>query len=265
MWYVVGKIMLERIGFFHFVCDHGKPLPSLIAALSEHNEISGSPVVLPEAFNIGKPYREAGCCNFDPSVLSSLCGLSMKYQVVFVAGLIVETSGKPYPPYSSAYLIDGEGPRLMCHKMTKDGYDHRNCTPCTANCDGENFVRNCTPCTANCDGEDPVQYGDACIGAVICRDVDHSRFDALVQRVKGFDSAWKILCVPSCMSRHYFSGNTLSDLRLKGKYVVLANSDPEGCGSFVTNTDGVKVRRAEDCHNTIDLLPLPTKTTDSPR
>jgi predicted amidohydrolase len=242
--------MLERIGFFHFVCDHGKPLPALIAALSEHNEISESLVVLPEAFNIGKSYREAGPCNFNPSVLSSLCGLSRKYQVVFVAGLIVETRNEPDPPHSSAYLINGNRRRLMCHKMTPD----------------DSKVRKYTPCTANCDVKNPVQYGDACIGAVICSDVqDSCRLGTLARGLDESNSALKIVCIPACMSHDYFSGDRFEDPDLKGKYVVLANSDPKGCGSFVTNTALDKVVRAEDCRNRIDMWPLPTKTTDSPR
>lgn len=52
--------MFSKLGFFRFVGNYDKPIESLEAAIKAHGDVGGSLIVLPEAFNIGKYYRDYG-------------------------------------------------------------------------------------------------------------------------------------------------------------------------------------------------------------
>jgi hypothetical protein len=56
--------MFSKLGFFRFAADYNKPIESLENAIKAHGDVSGSLVVLPEAFNIGKYYRDQGRCDY---------------------------------------------------------------------------------------------------------------------------------------------------------------------------------------------------------
>ena len=126
----VAKPDLTRIGFFHFGVGHGEPIPKLTAALGEAEEryrdeggVADSLIVLPEAFNIQRPYSVAGQANWEPTVLMDLGELSDQFRCAFIAGLIVIEAAHPdvRPPYNSAHLIDGRRRPPVSHKMKQDG------------------------------------------------------------------------------------------------------------------------------------------------
>jgi hypothetical protein len=48
--------MIKGLGCFHFVEDYSRPIESLDYALGGHDGVSGSLIILPEAFNNGKFY-----------------------------------------------------------------------------------------------------------------------------------------------------------------------------------------------------------------
>ncbi len=238
----IGKTvrMFTQAGFFHFGCEHNKPIESLRAALCRA-DTSGALVVLPEAFNIGKHYRDDDrACDYHPAVLKALLALSVEFKVTFVAGLVVRRCGFPErPPLSAAYLISGPARRtLMCYKRLPD--NSRNYTPC----EGQ-----------NCDAMNPLLCNGHWIGATICRDLDdfersialQNRFDA----VDKADNPCRFLCVPGHMYKHYYGGGAIgTDGRLrpesKNMVTILANSDPVGCKSFITNRTGVIVTHVPD-------------------
>ncbi len=99
------------VGFFHFGKDYDKPIPALKNVITKFKSdgkcLENALIVLPEGFNIGKPYRQEERPNVNPSILDELALLSEMANCAFVAGLIIEDSPGIYPPYSSAYLIDG--------------------------------------------------------------------------------------------------------------------------------------------------------------
>ena len=205
---------VDKVGFFHFGENHADPFGSLHDALSESEEdVADSLIVLPEGFNIGKLYRDpAQSCDFDLSILPQLKALSEKSGVTFVSGLIVDDNSGINPPYSSAYLIDGSGYKLMCHKALPD------------------FSGNYTTCEAECDIENPIQHHNVSVAAVICRDIEDSQRcrDLLTARER-INHECQIVCIPACIGSH-FSGHSAP---LDEVVVVLANSDPEGRESFI--------------------------------
>ena len=121
--------MIKRVGFFdcNLDCDNRfacafELLEEALDFKSASGKLCDSLIVLPEAFNLGKPYYAVpGTTNApgDAKIPSSqalikLRDESAKRGVVFVAGLVGEL-------FSSAYWIDNTGdPELMCHKMSED-------------------------------------------------------------------------------------------------------------------------------------------------
>jgi len=224
--------MFTRAGFFHFGVDHDQPLESLRAALRETRETSGALLVLPEAFNIGKPYRRADQrCDYHPVVLRHLLDLSAELDVTFVAGLIVRRLGmRERPPLSAAYLISGPSRcAVMCYKGWPDNTD------------------NYTPCPRTCDAMNPLHCSGHWIGAIICRDLDDTpRSVALQTRFEALDQSrthCRFLCVPGHMYKYYFGAGAIgNDAQLRpdtrNTVTIMANSDPQGCRSFITNSAG---------------------------
>ncbi len=52
-------VMLTGVGFFHLAVDHAHPIDALTAQLKGQDP-GESLIVLPEAFNLGRPYSKAG-------------------------------------------------------------------------------------------------------------------------------------------------------------------------------------------------------------
>ncbi len=207
--------MVTRIGCFHFAERHDDPFSALRKAIGEHGDVRGSLIVLPEAFNYGKGYNEkppeAPRCQATRAV-NELTALATTLRVVFVVGLL-------NPPYSSSYLVSSKGGRLISHKKTDD---------CS-----QTYV----PCERECDVENPVQHDDACIGVLLCNEIQlYAR--TLTARVDESKCTRKIVCIPACMDAAWFGNGPLTYDYWKRKHVVLANSNPNGCGSFITNADG---------------------------
>lgn len=108
--------MIVKVGFFHFGHYHDSPIPELEEALlQKRQEVRDSLIVLPEGFNIGKPYKSRGKCDTDAGVISSLHTLARVFQVAFVAGLIVDEGDAAIPPYNSGYVINSYYREPICH------------------------------------------------------------------------------------------------------------------------------------------------------
>jgi predicted amidohydrolase len=202
--------MLRKVGFFHFCGeDRSDPAGSLRASLLESakaEDISGSLVVAPEAFNIRKGYwnpeRE-----LDPSIGAALTEVSTEFKVALVAGLIEESDSQG-PGYSSAYLIDERACHLLARKTGDDGSGNYRC------------------CTEDCDK--PIQYGGASIAALICMDADfdgRNRRQAMVlERMALRGTAQRILCVPAHMMT--YGSKEVALAWPTDVAVVVANSSP---------------------------------------
>jgi hypothetical protein len=212
--------VLAGVGFFHFVENQWKdPLGSLETALEGCDCLDNRLIVLPEAFNVGANYRE-GVLPTIPAkqALERLAEFSGKYGVVFVAGLLHKIDR-----YNSAFLVDAalqEHPwRLLCHKGGWDGVG--NYQPCSA-----------TPIHS----ENPFHCKGVHVGSLICVDANFPR--AMEDRLYEC-SGPTLLCIPAWMDDTFAPDGRVACL--PGPYRVLANSDPSGCGSFITNRDGRKV------------------------
>ena len=70
---------------------------------------------------------------------------------------------------------------------------------------------------------------------MICNDVNRYA-EELAARIDECNSTHKVICIPGCMQETWFGTGPLD--YWKGKHVVVANSNPNGCGSFITNTKG---------------------------
>ena len=145
--------MLRKLGFFHFCGeDRSDPAGSLRASLIEaakDEDISGSLVVTPEAFNIRNGYWSDDR-HIDPSIRTALTELSAKFKIALVAGLIEDGDAKG-PGYSSAYLIDGQ--RLpSANTQDEEMMDRDNYRCCTGDCD------------------QAIEYRGTSIAALICMD-----------------------------------------------------------------------------------------------
>lgn len=244
-----AELMLKRIGFFHFVKDHCDPFGSLRRALNEESakyeerDISGSLIVLPEAFNLGRRYYPLGFPKItgklgDATIplegaLEELHHTAASRHTVFVAGLIGEQ-------FSSAYWIDYSGPpQLMCHKM------------------GDDKTGQYRPWTG-CDNNNPVECDDACVGALICLDAlersdetleARKRREKLIDKLKKCNQRYRILCIPGHMD-----SNSIPEK--DGVYCILANSG--SLKSFVKNDRKTDVLEPVDpLRNEICLAPLP--------
>lgn len=220
--------MSLRAGYFHFGRDHAEPIKALRHELCESDH-SNSLVVLPEAFNIGLPYRQEGRPNFATSIFGELQNLAARFRVSFVVGLIVEEHPGPSPPRSAAYLVTGINHKLMGYKLRSDDVADRNYTPCGGQPDSCN----------------PIRWRGLRVGALICADAlpaasSTPRFGDRLERVV-HDSDW--VCVPAHMGTGNFGdgrvGHTATiapgwaDQRL-----ILANSRADGIPSFITDTKG---------------------------
>lgn len=226
--------MIAKIGFFHFGTNHFDPVGSLQLALSaarQNDDISRSLIVLPEGMNIRRPYRDSGKCNTSPAIVSELRKTARQFQVTFVAGLILGDHGTS-EHYSSAYLVGDEHCELLCHKAENDGSENYAC------------------CTGNPDIKNPIRFDDLDIATIICVDIQNSqRWRTLLEE---HESERIVVCIPACMGPAFFSagrlGHQVSVVHGTTVPIVLANSDPGGCSSFLTNRDGIITH----CHTGIE-------------
>ena len=121
--------------------------------------------MLPEAFNLGRPYGEGpGSTICHSSIKTGLTKLAKDCSITFVVSLLVP--GDKERPYNIAYSIDGSNVREICRKSLPDGY-------------GCYVV-----CNQDCDHENPVSNWDAnmqqtAVGALICVDADSERLKDL--------------------------------------------------------------------------------------
>src|SRR3989442_2606033 len=120
--------MLGRIGFFHFGKHHDRPTEELRLAIDDAGDLSDSLIVLPEAFNIRKAYRDQAPCNIERSVRSQLRSIAKQFHVALVVGLIVKELFGSKPPHSAAYLIDEHHSKLMCYKTGREHMEGTNYT-----------------------------------------------------------------------------------------------------------------------------------------
>ena len=210
------------------------------AALESRKTIGSiceSLIVLPEAFNIGKGYRQQGESNHEAAVLAQIQDLARAFQVTFVAGLIIrEPDGpvSPDPPYSSSYLIDGTCVVLVSRKFKPDG----NATTAYTVCDKP-------------DHQNPIWHGGACLIALICIDSDDpTRKTRLLET---FSDEPKIICIPACMNGHTAPKAVATNWA--SQQVILANSDSEGCGSFVSKGGAIVLGPETSSTNKVLLYP----------
>ncbi len=230
--------MFSNVGFFRFVAGYDTPLPSLETALEKQGRVGGSLIVLPEGFNIGKYYRNMGQCNYDRTALGALQSLAGKYSVTFVAGMIVEEPNAPMPPFSSAYLIHASSSTLICRKHGNDGYP------------------NYTPFNAVADAPNPIQCGGSSIAAIVCMDCDSPQVFRPIEDRLSKAQGPKIVCIPACMNNDY--GDHAIAGSWPNHYVVLANSDPQGCNSFISKDGTIMERDNRGLENSIVLSTLQT-------
>lgn len=239
--------MFKHVGFFHFGHGHNDPIGSLSAALDEAADVSDSLIVLPEAFNIRRKYREKRPTpNFGLSVLGDLRDIASARGISFVAGLIIDDTSDVAPPYSSAYYIDRDSKRLMCRKGGEEDRAGVNYTPFGSD---------------DCDIDNPIEHNDACIAAMVCMDIDEypQRYRDLSCKTASSSQRIRVFCVPAHMGSTWSllaNGHLGYSLRCVGLRVVVANSKPDGHASFVTDPSGVVVDEVSGDVNKVVLAPV---------
>jgi len=220
--------VFRRAGFFHFVANLNDPLGVLGTALSAE-DVMDALIVLPEAFNLGRPYgtaQDEPCACEHDWLVAKLQELARDLRITFIAGLL-EPVAAGERPRSAAYLIDGDSCRTICHKATSDGTGHYK------------------PVIDGCDIENPMEYGKACIMAVICKDIAEHRCDELTAKTEASPLEQRFICIPAAMSSSaWLYGSNLGEhinfgppSKRRNTRIILANSLPTGPCSFITDTN----------------------------
>src|ERR1039457_982119 len=84
-----NRRMFTHAGFLHFVEHHDDPIRALTTELRAFGRVTDSLIVLPEAFNRGRPYSDSGACKFDlDSMSSALQDISREVGATFIVGLL---------------------------------------------------------------------------------------------------------------------------------------------------------------------------------
>jgi hypothetical protein len=219
--------MFASISFFHFAQGYGNPLAALHAELVKHADLTDALLVLPEAFNLGRPYAQHGIPSIHrDEILRALSKIYNARKISFVVGLLEPGAN----PLSSAYFVGEGASALMCHKETPDGADYQ-------------------ACLMQPDHYNPVFLPYSAVVAVICVDVNCSaRCEKLAKTALAAKKQSTIVCIPASMYNEggWFGGATLGNSlnfpsRSDGDqcHVVLANSYAGGQGSFITDASGI--------------------------
>jgi hypothetical protein len=234
--------MLKALGFFHFRENVEDPIGLRrleLERIGATEDVSGSLIVLPEAFNLGVPYYgDTGVLGRAKiplgGALENLQGIAKDRAVAFVAGLL----GKQH---NSAYWIGQKGHELLCHKMGDDRTGHY--LPWSGK--------------EGSDGCNPLEFENACLAALICLDAvecpqetqaARERRENLMRHVKQCGRPHRILCVPAQM------GSYCDVPEVDGIYCILANANAKK--SFVKNGCNIEVEPADQNRNEICLMPL---------
>ena len=273
--------MIAKIGAFHFGKNHSNPLEELRTVLDKADRtemesgkgpLASSLIVLPEAFNIRKQYRDARSqCHFYPDDPCCLRRIAEDFGVAFVVGLILEQGYGIMPRFSSAYFIDASRQVLMCHKICKDNFEG-------SDNDTKYNYKACK--VAECDLQNPYVHETEgiVIGALICLDAhpprksrkqyenrglpdpspEDERRERVVMCMDRSDKTCQIVCVPACVSNDFCGGQTGQSIEFpcSNKIVVLANSDPHGVKSFITNERGEILESAGGEENRVVMRAL---------
>ena len=88
----------------------------------------------------------------------------------------------------------------------------------------------------------------ACIGILVCMDVDHVEFSRrVIETIKASPKAFKVLCVPADMGSQWFT-NTELPAQYHGVHVALSNNNTYEvrCKSFIANAHGTKVKEQKN-------------------
>ena len=231
-----GADVISKVGFFRFVAGYDRPMESLDRAFQQTSDVANALVVLPEAFNIGKYYRDGGQCDYNGSALQTLQSVAAERSVTFIAGMIVEEANGPMPPFSSAFLIDVSGSKLICRKHGDDGY------------------MDYTPFSGAPDASNPVQCGRVSIAAILCMDCVDPQIIQPIEALLSEAQGPKIVCIPACMNNVY-RDEAIAEL-WPNHHVVLANSDPLGCPNFISKDGTIIMRDNRGMENAIVLSSL---------
>jgi hypothetical protein len=261
---------LKAVGFLHFGAGHGAPLRVLRTALQGTEEQCGngalaeSLIVLPEGFNIHKPYFDRQPPNTDPNIFCDLERISDEFRCAFVAGLMVGDTPGVSPPYNSAYLIDGSHRVLLSRKRKADDTE-------ASRVQGRSWSANYTayPNFYTI----PVSHRGLGIAALVCLEAqsDQEPYPQYRERLEGTALALRrlgnplnVVCVPMHMSNGLCGGqpgqNITKGTPLEGTIWCAANSHSGQVNSFVTDVSGfildqigchdenkIVIRRLEHC------------------
>jgi hypothetical protein len=232
--------MFTWIGFLHFVSGHENPIGTLDAELQKNTTPRGSLIVLPEAFNLGRPYSEKGKAIVSrDKLLRELTTRSALYDARFVVGVLEPEVSTGQNPHSSAYFVDASEHRLMCHKENPD------------------FIGEYTTCPVAPDHENPLVAGESSIHSVICVDIQNTgRCSRLAKSAMAQRRRCNITCIPAVMCSQFFQGGILGEKIQLGYsddhyvgHIVLANSCETGTRSFITGANGVVTYGGPHCQD----------------
>jgi len=111
--------------------------------------------------------------------------------------------------------------------------------------------------------QNPVyEFGDICIGVLICMDIDHIDFSlTVIENIKSSSASSKFLCVPADMRSEWFGGDSLQfPQKFEGIHVILCNhakiyQAQARCKSFITDTNSKKIVVQQDREPIYAVLP----------
>lgn len=114
--------------------------------------------------------------------------------------------------------------------------------------------------TGNINQKPVYEYGDVCIGVLICMDIDHIEFSrAVIESIQSSPASLKFLCVPADMGSYWLSGDSLPfPQKFDGIHVILCNhikTHQARCKSFISDTNGKKIVVQHDNEPISAMLP----------